>query len=820
MKKVLRKIKNTIKKAKNEAKAFKPANYSRAVYFRYRDHSPLNEKAVLLEAARGGRPSGNIEVMVEEFANNPLYQDFTIYLAGGANISKERNTWLMKQGLRHRVKLLTINSVKYYKILATAKYLISEDSFIYIFTKRQGQVYLNTWHGTPLMTMGKNKATDYAMIGNEQKNFFDADYLLCQNEDMARIMVEDYDLTNFAKTKLWLGGSPKNEVFFDAEHGANIRKACGFGDKQVVAYLPTWRKNTKEMDKETYTEYLNGLLGEWDAKLSDHQLVLVKQHPVNAAELNFSSWKHISKFPEEYDTYEVLNATDMLVTDYSSVLFDYALTGKKIVLFAHDKERYMQTRGLHMDLSELPFPTAECVDGLVQELQSPKTYNDTEFLNRFCAYDKKGITNALCRKFIFGEESSLIKEQEVPYNGKKNIVIYMGGFEKNGLTTSGANLLHTLDRSKNNYAVLYCMTSVKNRQESIRVIPADVSLMGFYHYRCLTFMEQVPYIIWKFFKKLPYSYIENVLARMGKRGAERMLTNCRIDTVVQFSGYNDGMISTMEQMPCNRIIYVHSDMEQEIKQRGNANPRLLGHAYKAYDSVAAVTEGMIPPVKRIAEREKEAGSKEAKFALCKNVIDHKRIRTLGEQELQFDETTAFNVEQEKLLEALASDKKKFVSVGRFSVEKGHERLIKAFEAIHKEQPDTCLIIIGGHGNLWGKTVQQVEESSCADAVFLIRYMSNPYPLVKRCDYFVLSSLYEGFGLVLAEADILGVPCFSTNIAGPRGFMEKYGGLLVADSQKGLADGMRACLAGKIAAKLDIDYEQYNKEAIEQFESLL
>ena len=196
MKKILKKLKRLIKKAINEAKSFKPANYSRAAYFRYRDCCPLNEKVVLLEASWDGRPSGNIAAMVEELAKNPVYGEYTIYLAGGIGTGKGRKSWLTKQGLKNRVKLLTINSVKYYKVLATAKYLVSEDSFIYIFTKRQGQVYLNTWHGTPLMTMGKSKATDFAMPGNEQKNFFDADYLLCQNEDMARIMVEDYDLKN------------------------------------------------------------------------------------------------------------------------------------------------------------------------------------------------------------------------------------------------------------------------------------------------------------------------------------------------------------------------------------------------------------------------------------------------------------------------------------------------------------------------------------------------------------------------------------------------------------------------------------------------
>ena len=820
MKTVLHKIKRKLKKLWKEAKAFKPANYSRARYFRYRDHCNLEEKTVLLEAS-GGRPTENVAAMLLELAKNPVYKDYTIYLAGGKSVRKTRKKYIKQQGMAGRVKLLSINSLRYYKVLATAKYLISEDSFIYIFTKRPGQVYLNTWHGTPLMTMGKAKKTDYAMLGNEQKNFFDADYLLCQNEYAMQHMIEDYCLENFAKTKIWLSGSPRNEVFRKPELREKVRTACGFGEKQVIAYLPTWRKNTKEFDKDAYGELFHSILKEWDAKLSAHQVVFVKQHPVNAVAVDFSQYRNIKPFPAEFGTYEFLTAADVLVTDYSSVLFDFAITGKKIVLFVHDRERYEEVRGLYMELSKLPFPKAETIEALMQELATSKQYDDTEFKKQFCCYDKENVTEALCRKFIFGEDSTLIEEREIPYNGKKNVVLYIGGFEKNGLTTAGANLLHNLDRSKHNYAVLYCLASVKGRQESIKVIPEDVSLISFYYYRALTFKEQIPYMLWRGFpNNVPFRKVADAMKRLSVRGAQRMLTNCRIDTVVQFSGYNDEMIGSMEQMPCNRIIYVHSDMEKEIKLRANANKGLLSHAYKAYDSVAAVTEGMIPSAKRIAESEKEAGAKEAKFALCRNVIDHKRIRMLGEKELQFDETTVLNVEEEKLLAALASPKKKFVSIGRFSVEKGHERLIKAFERLHKEQPDTCLIIIGGHGNLWTKTVQQVEESSCPDAVFLVRYMSNPYPLVKQCDYFVLSSLYEGFGLVLAEADILGLPCFSTNIDGPRGFMQKYGGLLVADNEKGLLDGMHACLNGNISDKLTIDYEQYNREAVEQFEALL
>jgi len=820
LKKLLRKIKNKAKKAINESKVFRPANYGRARYFWYREHCELKEKAVLLEAAGGKFPADNIAAMLYELSHNPVYSEYKIYLAGAKGSRPGRTEYLKQAGLNGRVKLLEINSKAYYKCLATAKYLISQDAFIYIFTKRPGQVYLNTWHGTPLMTMGRSKKTDFALIGNEQKTFFDADYLLCQSEYAMEHMIEDYCLENFAKTKIWLSGLPRNEVFFKRERQGQIRTEYGLTEMQVIAYMPTWRKNTKDMDTAARTELFKQHLSCWDELASEHQVIFVKQHPVNAVSIDYSAYKHIQPFPDNISTYEFLSAADVLVTDYSSVMFDFALTGRKTVIFNYDEEWYREVRGLHKNLTELPFPTAETVEELAEELQYPKRYEDTEFKKEFCPYDAENVTEALCRKFIFGEDSSLVEEREIPYNGKKNVVLYIGGFEKNGLTSAGANLLHNLDRTKNNYAVFYCMSSVQGRQESIRVIPEDLPLLTFYYYRALTFAELVPYMLWRGSGRMPFSKIKPIMDRLAVRGAERMLRNCRIDTVVQFTGYNDEMIASMEKLPCNRVIYVHSDMEKEIELRGNANRGLLSHVYKAYDSVAAVTEGMIPPAKRIADAEKEEGVKEPNFVLCRNVIDYKRIQKLGELPLEFDTTTVFNTEEERVREALASDKKKFISVGRFSVEKGHERLIKAFERLHKEYPDTCLFIVGGHGDLWNKTVRQIEESSCPDAVFLVRYMSNPFPLVKLCDFFALSSLYEGFGLVLAEADILGLPCFTADIMGPRGFMQKYGGLLVEDSENGLLMGMQSCMEGTIAPRLTIDYEQYNREAVAQFESVI
>ena len=92
------------------------------------------------------------------------------------------------------------------------------------------------------------------------------------------------------------------------------------------------------------------------------------------------------------------------------------------------------------------------------------------------------------------------------------------------------------------------------------------------------------------------------------------------------------------------------------------------------------------------------------------------------------------------------------------------------------------------------------------------------PILKKCDLFVLSSLYEGLGLVLLEADTLGVPVISTDIVGPRGFLTEHGGYMVEPNVKGLYNGMKAYNQGKVKA-MNVDYEAYNRNSVAQFEKL-
>ena len=203
------------------------------------------------------------------------------------------------------------------------------------------------------------------------------------------------------------------------------------------------------------------------------------------------------------------------------------------------------------------------------------------------------------------------------------------------------------------------------------------------------------------------------------------------------------------------------------------------------------------------------------------MIDSETIRRKAADEIALDENTDVFPDREAFFDAMASSKTKFITVGRFSPEKGHKRLISAFRRYHAEHGNCCLIIMGGYsvGNGYEETADWIRTNGMEDSVILLHRVSNPYPVIRSCDGFILSSFYEGFGLVIAEADILGIPVVATDIAGPRTFMREHGGTMVESSEEGIYEGL--CLLGaKQVPTMSVDYKTYNRDAIREFEALI
>lgn len=402
---------------------------------------------------------------------------------------------------------------------------------------------------------------------------------------------------------------------------------------------------------------------------------------------------------------------------------------------------------------------------------------------------------------------------EKPYKKhRKQVLIYSGSLAQNGLTASLMNLLSCLkDDTDTDYMITYRENSVRKFPERLQKIPGQFRRVPIAGEFCPSVSELVCYLLYFKFN-VAWKPVLKRLDRFFKREWQRLFGMIDIDTAIQFTGYEYGVIKLFEQSEGKRIIFVHNDMVSEIKYRHNQHLLTLREAYRSYDTVALVTEDMRESTLEISGTDKN-------MTVIPNCHDYKSVIEKSLMPIEFQPETECNISLGELTEILDSDMVKFITIGRFSPEKAHLRLIDAFCDYCRLYPDreTCLIIIGGRGELYEQTVKYAEKTGLK--IVLIRSMENPMPVLKKCSLFMLPSEYEGLGLVLLEADTLGIPVFATDIPGPRCFLKQYGGLLTENSREGILKGMRYYNEGKIQP-LNTDYEKYNKSAAERFKDIL
>ena len=773
-------------------------------YSHYYYKQGLDEKLILIESKNGSDLAGNIFYLLKELTSD-TYKSYTVVLSCREEVEKEIREKLEKYRLKN-IKFVHTHTYHYYKLLATAKYLFTDTTFTRSYVKKSGQVIVNTWHGTPLKKMGRDLMNRSYAMGNVQRNLLYADYLIYPNEYMKEKMTKAYHLDVTYEGTILNEGYPRNSIFFEKEAGSYIRKELNLEGKQMLVYMPTWRGTLDDMDTESLLEDTRDQLIELDGKLKENQVIFVKFHPFVHGGIDFSDFSHIKPYPNQYDVYEFLNQSDGLITDYSSVFYDYANTKKKIILWAYDEEEYCSDRGMYVDIHELPFPVVKQVDELISEINTPKNYEDGMFLKECCTYDGPDAAKRICEHVILGQK--VCQEEKIKRENKDKILMYGSALALNGLTTSMLNLFHNIDTKEREYFVTFLEAELKKEPFRVQKLPEEVGIMPISSSEGFTFLEAVAYTIFFKFNK-ENKFTRKYLDRLYEREIMKHFGGVNFDYFIQFAGYEKKVINLFERFHGSKFIYVHNDMMAEMKTRGNQHFLTLQSAYQNYDKVAVVTRDIKAATMKI-------GKKEENIVIVNNCHAYHEVRRKAELPIAFDSMTQSNVSLGELKKLLDSDVKKFITIGRFSPEKGHYMLMRAFEKFAQENKDAVLIIIGGNGKLWEETRAYASNSKAK--IITILAMSNPMPILKKCDLFILSSLYEGLGLTMLEADTLGIPSMSTDIVGPQGFMREHGGYLVPPTEKGLLDGMKAYMRGEIKA-MNVDYEAYNKKAVSQFESL-
>lgn len=776
-------------------------------YNSFYEKGVIDKRKILLESRGGTALESNIFALIREL-NSERYKGLKLILSVKKQCRSSVEEKLHHYQL-HVDQIVDTGSVSYYYQLATAGYLVNDTSFPGRFVKKEGQIYLNVWHGTPLKKMGRDNEDERVTMGNVMRNLLMADYLLFPNIYMEEKMSQAYMLPNLYQGKVLREGYPRNSIFFVPEQGKEIKCQLGYEEKQLSIYMPTFRGRADAVDTQESLQILRKNLEKLDGLLGEEQILLVKLHPFVSEYLKIEGYHHIYPFPQKYDTYDVLNACDVLITDYSSVMYDFANTGRKIILFVYDSQEYEGSRGMYEDVEMYPFAKVKTVEELSRELQIPGGEADAAFLEKYDTYECVKAPEKICRHvFLGGGQCQTSKMQG---NGRRNVMIYAGDLDQNGITTAFCSMMKRLNLEEYNYYVSFRMNSLKEYPERLKRIPENVGIVPIaseMNLDIITGAAQAVYLktgktSWGISQRLKDAYDREWKKHFGA---------VHFEHVIHYNGYENYMISLLKEAPCRRTIWAHNDMVREVESKKNPSMALLRDAYKTFDHVAIVSEDIRKSTESISGRTDN-------IVLIQNCQDYDQVLQRSECPLSFDEHTQSTVTLEELKKILASPGKKMINIGRYSKEKGHERLIRAFDRFWKNHRDTYLIIVGGTGNLYEQTCALAKSMESGNHIVLIKAMSNPMPLLKSCDFFVMSSFYEGLGIVLMEANILGLAVAACDVPGPSGFLRKYGGTLLENSEDGILKGMELFEQGKITP-MHVDYEAINRNSIEMVEALL
>lgn len=423
----------------------------------------INPNAVLYEAFNGSGLLCNPEALFRQLCNTP-------------DQAHLRHVWALKNPRTARrefrrdrtVRFVKSGSPAYYRALATSRYLISNATFPPQFSKRPGQIYLNTWHGTPLKHMGYDMVDGAFGTANIVRNFVSADYLLAANPFMARQMYERaYKLDGIFQGQMLLAGYPRidRQTLSDTEARATRARLAGLnvGGKEIVLYAPTWKGASFAHPGDDLDALLDRVRQIEAGIDTSRYVVLLKTHQaVHALAADRADLTRVL-VPNDLATNVVLGLASILVTDYSSIFFDFLATGRPIVFFTPDLADFEQARSLYLSPNELPGPvgrTATEVAAIIGEVANHGRLPAFTGRYRVAQHDYVGQDDgAACARVIDivfrgADPRRVLHESTAP--ARTSVLIYLGGMKPNGITSAALNLLGAIDHHR--FDVLVALT--------------------------------------------------------------------------------------------------------------------------------------------------------------------------------------------------------------------------------------------------------------------------------------------------------------------------------------------------------------------------
>ena len=368
----------------------------RIIYKRCCKKNEIDEKMIIFESFMGRTYSDNPRAIYEEMLKDDKYKDFRFIWAFKKPMEKNDIEQLS------RATIIKYNSLDYYKYYSKAKYFVSNSRIPEAIKPREGQVYIQTWHGTPLKRLGYDLTTEGGNALNSLKdmqNKYKADaerysYLLAPSKFCTEKFTSCFNLKeNNPNCNIIEEGYPRNDFLSnytqkDIENIKNELNINNIGNKKIILYAPTWRDN-QHTSGVGYTYKVDVDFDLLQKELGNEYIILFRAHYFVANSFDFEKYKgfiyDVSHYESINDLYVI---ADMLITDYSSVFFDYAILKRPIIFYMYDLKAYQEDiRGFYIDLKELPGNIVENEKDLIIEINNMK--NNFKYDERYQKFHDK-----------------------------------------------------------------------------------------------------------------------------------------------------------------------------------------------------------------------------------------------------------------------------------------------------------------------------------------------------------------------------------------------------------------------------------------------
>lgn len=329
----------------------------------------VDEHVILFNSFGGKKFDDSPKAIFEYMSNEEKYKEYKFYWG-----IDEPEKFIIKKAI-----VLKNNSLKYFMTALRAKYWITNSSIERgLKFKNKKTIYINTWHGTAIKKIGFDMQEDEGVT----LKVTEPDFYYAQSKYDIDIFSGAF---RFPKEKILLSGLPRNDelCYVKSERIDKIKQKLNIPlNKKVIMYAPTYREYERDKFGCILKPPVN--LGEWRKQLSDKFVVLFRAHyEVNKA-LDIKNDDFIKDMSNYENLNELLIITDILISDYSSIMIDYAILERPIFSYAYDYEKYNKKRGLYIDLEkELPNGYYKREDQILEAIKNCDYEEQKEKTNNF-----------------------------------------------------------------------------------------------------------------------------------------------------------------------------------------------------------------------------------------------------------------------------------------------------------------------------------------------------------------------------------------------------------------------------------------------------